>query len=57
MIGVDFDLDGQMELVTGFASGLIEARKHRTGEVIHKSTMNSTVSKLFYYDYRLDGIP
>jgi hypothetical protein len=57
MIGVDFDLDGQYEVVTGFASGLIEARKHRTGEIIHKSNMNTTVSKLFYYDYRMDGLP
>jgi Bardet-Biedl syndrome 2 protein len=44
MIGVDFDLDGQLELVTGFASGLVEARKHRTGDVIHKSTMSASVS-------------
>ena len=57
MIGVDFDNDGQMELVTGFASGAIEARKHRTGEVIHKSTMGSSISELFYYDYRMDGSP
>jgi hypothetical protein len=46
-----------MELVAGFASGIIEARKHKTGEVIHKSTMGSSISKLFYYDYRMDGLP
>ncbi len=56
LVGVDFDLDGQMELVTGFASGIIEARKHKTGEVIHKSTMGASISKLFYYDYRMDGL-
>ena len=53
MIGVDFDLDGHMELVLGFASGNIEARKHRNGEVIHKTTVGSggnPISRLFYYD-------
>lgn len=57
LVGVDFDLDGQMELVTGFSSGIIEARKHKSGEVIHKSTMKGSISKLFYYDFRMDGIP
>jgi hypothetical protein len=46
-----------MELVAGFSNGLIEARKHRTGDVLHKSNMGTSISKLFYYDYRLDGIP
>jgi len=26
-----------MELILGFASGSIEARKHRTGELIYKT--------------------
>lgn len=54
---MDFDLDGQMELVAGFASGAIEVRKHRTGEVIHKSSMSASISELFYYDYRMEGLP
>jgi hypothetical protein len=46
-----------MELILGFASGSIEARKHRTGELIYKTQMGSTISKLFYLDYRLEGVP
>ena len=57
MIGVDFDLDGQYEIVTGFSSGLVEARKHRSGEVIHKSMMETSISKLFFTDYRMEGLP
>lgn len=44
MIGVDFDLDGQMELIVGFSNGLIEARKHRTGDLLHKVNMGTSVS-------------
>ena len=57
MVGVDFDLDGQMELVLGFENGIMEARKHKTGDVIHKSVMSAGISKLFYYDFRMEGIP
>ena len=57
MVGVDFDLDGQMELIIGFSSGLIEARKHRTGEVLHKANLGASISQLFHYDYRMEGIP
>ena len=53
IVGMDFDMDGQMELVTGFENGLIDVRKHRTGELIHSQKMGTAaISKLFYYDYR-----
>ena len=35
MIGVDHQIDEQSILVIGFVSGEIEARKERTGELIH----------------------
>ena len=44
----------------GYANGTIEARKHRTGDLIHKSTIGeggNPISKLFYYDYRMEGLP
>ena len=53
MIGVDIDLDGENEIITGSASGIVEARKERSGNVIHKINMSSTVSKLFYKDFRM----
>jgi hypothetical protein len=43
--------------VIGFASGSIEARKHRTGEMVHKTSMGGSISQLLFYDYRQDGIP
>ena len=54
---MDFDLDGQMELVTGFEDGTIEVRKHKSGEVLNTVNMpkGTPVSKLFYYDYRMMG--
>jgi hypothetical protein len=33
-----------MELIVGFSSGLIEARKHRTGEVLHKANLGASIS-------------
>ena len=51
---MDFDMDGEMELVMGFDNGEIEVRKHRTGDLVHQQKMPSgkPVSKLMYYDYR-----
>jgi hypothetical protein len=31
---MDFDLDGEMELVVGFDDGSIEVRKHRSGDLV-----------------------
>lgn len=53
MIGIDFEFDGHMLIVVGFANGNVEVRKHRNGDVIHKATIGSNpISALFYYDYR-----
>jgi len=32
---MDYEIDGQMQLVVGFETGLIEVRKHRTGDILH----------------------
>ena len=56
LIVVDFDLDGQMELVAGFASGRIEIKKHKKGEAVEgPQSMSTSISKLMYYDFRQDG--
>lgn len=54
---MDFDLDGEMELVVGFDDGSIEVRKHRSGDLIHTVNLSggTPVSKLVYYDYRMTG--
>ncbi len=52
LIGISFDLDGQYLVAIGFASGSIEVRKHRTGEMLHKTSLSSTIAQLFFYDYR-----
>ena len=57
MLGVDFDMDGQYLLIVGFSSGQIEARKHRTGDLVHSTKMSSSIVELFYHDYRQEGIP
>eukprot|EP00347_Sterkiella_histriomuscorum_P000293 403376439 len=58
LVGVDYDIDGQYLLIIGYQSGLIEARKHRTGELMHKTAIGSSgnpIANLFYYDFRQDG--
>ncbi len=35
IVGMDFEIDEQMHLVVGFENGLVEVRKHRTGELLH----------------------
>lgn len=55
IVGMDFGFDNQMQLVIGFESGLIEVRRHRTGELIDTQQLSTAVSGLFYYDYRQQG--
>ena len=60
---MDFQLDSEMQLVIGFDNGLIEVRKHRSGDLVHSVQLNRFdgkdsdfyVSKLFYTDYRKEG--
>ena len=35
IVGMDFTVEGEMQLVVGFGDGIIEIRKHRSGTVIH----------------------
>ena len=51
-----------MCLVVGFDNGLLEVRKHRSGELVcsvqianQEGGKPNAVAKLFYYDYRMQG--
>ena len=51
-----------MCLAIGFDSGVIEVRKHRTGDLLCKVELaklstgkQNSVAKLFYCDYRMQG--
>ena len=62
LAGLDFQIDGGMCLAIGFDNGVIEVRKHRTGDLIssvklaNQSNGNAnSVVKVFYYDYRMQG--
>ena len=35
IVGMDFTVENEMQLVVGFGDGIIEVRKHRSGTVIH----------------------
>jgi Bardet-Biedl syndrome 2 protein len=35
ILGIDYQFDGQMCLAIGYENGLVEMRRHRTGEIIH----------------------
>ena len=51
-----------MHLAVGFENGEIEIRQHRSGKQTHKVRLPKmsngkypSVSKLFYYDFRMSG--
>lgn len=52
-----FDLngDGVDELITGWTNGKIDARSDRTGEVVFKDNMSSSIAGIVEGDYRADG--
>ena len=62
IIGLDFETDGQFHMAIGFDNGEIEVRNHKKGELVNKVRLSKmangkypAVSKLFYYDYRMQG--
>jgi len=50
----DIDADGVPELIIGWSNGKVEARNHRTGEVVHKDTLGGAIADIVQADYRLD---
>lgn len=57
LLGVDFEMDGSHQVMIGYQSGKFEVRNSTTGDVTYKANMSSTVSKIMYEDYRLEGFP
>lgn len=57
MQGVNFALDGDMQLVTGYQNGELEVRSQKTGDIVHTQQMSTPISKIMYCDYRLEGKP
>ena len=55
MLGLEYDIDGQLVLIIGTSSGSVQARKHRTGELIHEVKMPTSIAAVFYCDYRQEG--
>lgn len=55
--GVNHNIDGDLQLIAGYQNGLIEVRKHQTGEITHQLYLDSPISSIMYYDYWLEGNP
>ncbi|CAF1628296.1 unnamed protein product [Didymodactylos carnosus] len=51
----DVDGDGVQELLTGWSSGKVDARSDRTGEVIFKDSLGTSVAGIVRADYRMNG--
>ena len=49
----DLDGDGMKELITGWSSGKLDARNDKSGEVVFKDSMSSSVAGVTEGDYRL----
>ena len=51
----DINGDGQLELITGWSSGKVDARNSLNGQVIFKIQMNAPIAGLIEADYRRTG--
>ena len=51
----DLDGDGMKEMITGWSSGKLDARNDKSGEVVFKDSMGSSVAGVTQGDYRMDG--
>ncbi|CAF2512234.1 unnamed protein product [Rotaria sp. Silwood2] len=51
----DADGDGVDELVTGWSNGKVDIRSDRTGEIIFKDSLNSSIAGVVKADYRVPG--
>jgi len=55
VIGFDLDGDGYPEVVSGWSNVKLEVRSDRTGEVVFKDNLGTSISELLTADYRCDG--
>ncbi|KAL1131419.1 hypothetical protein AAG570_011036 [Ranatra chinensis] len=53
----DIDGDGSAELITGWSNGKVDARNHRTGEVVFRDVLGHGVSGIVVGDYAMTGKP
>lgn len=55
LVGVDFEADGAMHMCIGFADGMFEVKTHNKGANIYSETFETSLAKIMYSDYRLEG--
>jgi Bardet-Biedl syndrome 2 protein len=55
LLGVDFEKDGDWQLMVGYQSGKFEVRTTSAGNCTYTANMGSTISKIMYEDYRMEG--
>lgn len=51
----DIDADGVPELITGWTSGKLDARREHNAELVYKDSFAHPVSAIVKADYRMDG--
>ena len=53
----DLDMDGQVEVATGFADGTLQIRKQENGTLLYSEKLDDGIAALLVHDFRKEGSP
>ncbi|XP_065174778.1 Bardet-Biedl syndrome 2 protein homolog [Sycon ciliatum] len=55
LLAYDYNLDGEVEVVSGWSKGKIDVRHHRTGDLLMRTMLPAGIAGIVQGDYTMEG--